>query len=115
MSLEASTEHVGENTVIVVLRGALTLGTGLKTIDSQLQSLIANGICKIVLDLSGVPYMDSAGLGTLVHTSGLLQEKSGKLRLSGASERVAALLKMTRTDTFLPVDADVSSSLTALS
>jgi hypothetical protein len=38
-------------------------------------------------------------------------ERNGMLRLCGITERVAALLEMTTTDSFLPVDADATASL----
>jgi anti-anti-sigma regulatory factor len=47
----------------------------------------------------------------LVHTYGLTQQRNGMLRLCGVTEPVAALLKMTKTDSFFPVDADATASL----
>jgi anti-sigma B factor antagonist len=115
MPLESSILRIGVDIAIVVLSGTLTLGTNLKIVDQQMQSLIEEGIRKVVLDLSKVAYADSAGLGTIVHTYGLLQERGGTLRLGGISERVAALLKMTKTDTFIPIDPDQETSIAALS
>ncbi len=118
MALEVVITHAGPpsapGTAVATLTGPLALGTGLKIADTQLQKLIEGGVSKLVLDLSGVPYSDSAGLGTMVHTYGLLQARNGSLRLCGVSERLAAMLKMTRTDAFLPADADVEASLAAL-
>lgn len=111
MSLELSTRRVGEDVSVVALSGPLVFGTELKIADTQLQQLIEAGAAKVVLDLSGVPYSDSAGLGTLIHVSGLVQERKGILRLCGVSDRVAALLKMTKMDSILAVDADVDASL----
>jgi anti-sigma B factor antagonist len=67
-----------------------------------------------VLDLTEVPYLDSAGLGTLVHTNGLVLRSGGMLRLCGVGNQVAALLKLTKMDAVLPVDADAGASLAAL-
>lgn len=96
---------------VISLLGALTFGTDLKIADTQMQQLIEAGSCKIILDLSGVPYSDSAGLGTLVHVNGMVQERHGILRLCGVSDRVTALLKMTKMDSILGVDPDVNASL----
>jgi anti-anti-sigma factor len=114
MALEISLRYVDAETAVVTLVGSLTLGTGLKTADQQIQSAIENGVSKMVIDLSGVPYSDSAGLGALIHTFGLTRVKHGSLRLSGVSERLSGMLRMTRMDTLLPMDADVESSLAAL-
>jgi anti-sigma B factor antagonist len=111
MSLQMSTRRVGEDVIVVTLSGALSFGTDLKIADTQIQQLIEDGASKVVLDLSGVPYSDSAGLGTLVHINGLVQERHGILRLCGLSDRVAALLKMTKMDSVLAMDGDADASL----
>jgi anti-sigma B factor antagonist len=111
MSLEVSIKRIGADTAVVTLTGALALGTQLKIADTQLQNLVEGGISKLVLDLTAVPYSDSAGLGMLIHIYGMLREKQGSVRLCGLSGRVASLLRLTHTDTLLPVDPDVDASL----
>jgi len=99
---------------VVRFNGALTLGTSLHAADAQLQKLIGDGAAKVVLNMAEVPYMDSAGLGVLVQASGLAKQQGGDLRLCGAGDRVAELIRMTRTDALLPMDADEEASLKAL-
>ncbi len=71
----------------------------------------SNNIPKLVLDFSGVSYIDSAGIGALVgaHVS---HSKDGRsLALVGVSERV---LKVTRVDSFFKLYgsiADVEKTL----
>jgi hypothetical protein len=48
MPLESSTSRIGVDIAIVVLSGTLTLGTNLKIVDQQMQSLIEEGIRKVV-------------------------------------------------------------------
>lgn len=114
MPLDLAVQRIADDTAVLSLTGALTLGTGLKTVDTQILSLVENGVSNLVLDLSGVPYIDSAGLGTIIHTLGLVGHRGGRLRICGISERVGAMLKMTRTDAFLPVDANLAASLAGL-
>ncbi len=96
------------------MTGALTLGTDLKIADSQLQALIGRGAIRLVLDLTGVPYSESSSLGMLVHTCGLTRQHGGTLRLCGLPERIGDTLKLTTTDTLLPIDADRAASIGAL-
>ena len=118
MALQASIETLegggGGKTAIVTLAGLMTLGTNLKTADQQVQTAIDTGAKNLILDLTGVTYSDSAGLGMMVHTYGLIKAKGGSFRLCGVCERVLAMLKLTTTDRFLPVDADRAASLAAL-
>ncbi len=81
----------------------------------QIHTALANGAHRLVLEMSGVPYIDSAGLGSLAHASGVAQERGGTLRLAGVTDKVAALLRLTRVDTLLPMDADEAAAPAALS
>jgi anti-anti-sigma factor len=114
MALELTTEKLDAHTAVVTMTGSLTLGTNLKIADTQLQQLITDGVTRLVLDLTACPYSDSAGLGVLVHTYGLLREHGGAIRLCGTPERVSALLKMTKLERLLPCDPDRATSIAEL-
>jgi anti-anti-sigma factor len=55
-----------------------------------------------VLDLTEVPYIDSAGLGMIVTHHVRCQARGVRLVLAGAGERVVQLLEMTKVDKFFP-------------
>ena len=114
MTLQASFERIHADTAVITFVGSLTLGMNLKMADDQIRGLVEGGVSRLVLDLTAVPYMDSAGLGTLVHTNGLLLRGGGMLRLCGLGERLAAVLKLTNMDAVLSVDPDAGASLAAL-
>ncbi len=52
----------------------------------------------IVLDLSRVSFLDSVGLGAMVGLSKVARGRGGRLRLTGASEPVRKLLRLTALD-----------------
>lgn len=114
MPLEVSVQRVPPDIAVLTLSGPLTLGTNLKTLDGTIQTLLGSGARRLVFDLSAAPYADSAGLGTLIHTSGLVAERGGTMRLAGVSDRILSMLRMTRTEGLLPMDADPAASLAAL-
>lgn len=114
MPLSATIEKLPEATAVVTLSGHMTLGSSLKVADSQINGAIADGVNRMVIDLSEVDYVDSAGLGMLVYTYGALSEKNGGLRLCGVCPRVLSLLQLTKTDTFLGIDRSREESLAAL-
>ncbi len=114
MPLSVAIEKLPEGTAVVTLAGGMTLGTSLKIADSQIHATIAEGVTRMVIDLTGVEYVDSAGLGMLVYVYGTLQEKQGALRLCGVAPRVLSLFQMTKTDGFLVGDADRAESLAIL-
>ncbi|MGB6974350.1 MAG: STAS domain-containing protein [Terracidiphilus sp.] len=114
MIMNAEIERLSPETAVVTFQGSLTLGTSLKVADSQLQSAIADGVTRMIIDLSGVDFLDSAGLGMLVYIYGALNEKNGVLRLCGVSQRVQSVFKLTKTDSFLSMDGCREDSLAAL-
>ena len=114
MALDVTIEKLNDIVAVAAVHGALSMGTNLKTVDSNLQTLVAGGIKRLVLDLSDCPYLDSSGLGLVVMLNGLLGASGGKLRLCGVNSRVAGLLSLTRTDTFLVCDVDRAESLSAI-
>lgn len=114
MPLSATIEKLPEATAVVTLSGQMTLGTSLKVADSQIHGAITDGFTRMVIDLTGVDYVDSAGLGMLVYAYGTLSAKNGGLRLCGVSARVLSLLQLTKTDTFLAIDPSREESLAAL-
>jgi anti-sigma B factor antagonist len=114
MPLSATIEKLPAATAVVTLEGHMTLGSSLKLIDSQINAAIADGVTHMVIDLTGVDYVDSAGLGMLMYTYGTLNGKNGSLRLCGVGQRVMSLLQLTKTDAVLSIDPTRAESLAAL-
>jgi anti-sigma B factor antagonist len=56
-----------------------------------------------IIDLSGVPYMDSSGMGAIINAHVSAQKNGRKLVLAGVNERVYALLELTNTTKLLKV------------
>jgi anti-sigma B factor antagonist len=114
MPLNASIEKPSPSTAVVTLTGQMSLGTSLKVADSQILGLVKDGVSRLVIDLTAVDYMDSAGLGLIVYVFGTLREKNGTLRICGVAPRIQSLLQLTKTDTFLAIDQTRAESLAAL-
>jgi anti-sigma B factor antagonist len=114
MPVSTSIGRHDDGCAVVTLTGPITLGSSLSLAESQVRSLINGGARRVVLDLSRVDYIDSAGLGMLIYVYGSLCSKGGALRLCGVAPRVMALLSLTRTDTLLGIDATCADSMAAL-
>lgn len=68
----------------------------------------------LVLDLSSVPYMDSAGMGAIINYYVSCQRSGRKLVVAGVSPRVLELFKMTKVDGLLTVVPTVEEAEQAL-
>ncbi len=112
--VEVSALRMDDRTSVMAVRGPLRLGPGLKMLELQLTAEVDRGVRALVLDMAGVPVVDSAGLGLLLHLFGQMGEHSGVLRMCNVTERVRELLRMTHVEGLLLIDADVGASLAAL-
>jgi len=63
-----------------------------------------------ILDLTDVPYMDSAGLGMIVSHYVRCQGKGLQLIAAGATARVRDLFKLTKVDAIIPMTATVEEA-----
>jgi anti-sigma B factor antagonist len=86
---------VGDVT-IVDLSGKMTLGEGDELLRDKVNSLIQQGQKKIILNLSEVPYIDSAGLGEIVRTYTTVSRQGGSLKLLNLTKRIQDLLAITK-------------------
>jgi anti-sigma B factor antagonist len=78
--------------VIVDLKGKLTAGLGDQILRETIDELLAEGWRKILLNLSEVSFMDSAGVGELVAGLRTAQRFSASLRLLSLGDRVHSTL-----------------------
>src|SRR5437016_12534358 len=84
---------------VLVLSGPLTAGNGAIFQNAMRREEPAQ---TVILDLSDVPYIDSAGLGLLVSAQVSRQKSGRRMVLSGINPRVQKLFDITRvTDLFL--------------
>jgi anti-sigma B factor antagonist len=90
-------ERVVGDVVIVAITGDITLGKGGDVLlRDKVQSLLQQGHQKVLLDVGGVSYVDSAGLGQIVQTSVTARNKNASVKLLNVSKRLRDLLVVTR-------------------
>ncbi len=82
--------------VILDVKGKITLGEGDEQLKDKVNSLVNQGDRKIILNLEGVPYIDSAGLGEIVRTYTTVSRQGGSLKLLHLTKRIQDLLSITK-------------------
>ena len=88
-----------EGVAILDLKGRLTVGPAATQVRDALSKVIATGQNKIILNLEGVDYIDSTGLGTLVVCFTGTQKAGGALKLLNLNKRNLELLVLTKLST----------------
>jgi anti-sigma B factor antagonist len=114
MKMTASTRLVGDVT-IVDLGGRIVLGEGTAELRDLVRNLAGAGKKKILLNLSGVNYIDSSGLGELVSAFTSLRKQGGELKLLNLTKRVHDLLQITKLYTVFEITDDEAASLQSFS
>ena len=89
-------ERVVDGVTILDLKGKMTLGEGDELLKDKINSLIQQDKKQLLLNLEGVPYIDSAGLGEIVRTYTTVSRQGGKLKLLNLTKRIQDLLAITK-------------------
>jgi anti-sigma B factor antagonist len=91
-----------EGIAILALKGRLTVGEA-ATIRERVNELLAKGKKNIILDLGGVDYIDSTGLGSMVICYTTIKKAEGALKLLNLNKRNIELLLLTKLHTIFEV------------
>jgi anti-sigma B factor antagonist len=105
MGLEIRTRE-REGIIILDLDGRITVGDESSKLRDKLRELASGGHTNIILNLRGVDYIDSTGLGALVIGFTSLRKAGGKLTLLNASRRNIELLVFTKLATVFEIFND---------
>jgi len=103
-------ESVREDVVILTLKGRLTLGES-NIVRERIAQLSAAGKHNVVVDLGGVEYIDSTGLGILVICFTSLKKNGGALKLVNPNKRNVELLLLTKLHTVFEVFTEVQDAV----
>ena len=98
-------EGTGDSSILR-LHGPLLLGNFF-----SFQTLVrSDSAAVLIVDVSDVPYIDSAGIGCLVGAHISRQNAGRKLIVSGASDRLVNALKVTRVDQLFQFAPDIGQA-----
>jgi anti-sigma B factor antagonist len=90
------TERTNKDVTILDLDGRLTIGDGAELLRDTIKGLVTQGKTKVLINLAKVPYVDSGGLGELVHCTVTAKKAKGEVKLMGLASRITDLLAITR-------------------
>ena len=95
MALRITDRDVNGITVLEI-EGRIVLGEESNAFRERVKSLLAAGKRKIVLNMSNVSYIDSAGLGTLVATFHSARSQGATLKLANLGSKFREVLQVTK-------------------
>ena len=100
---------------IVDLRGSIDLGEASLTLRRTIRDLVERARTKIILNLSQVNSMDSAGVGELAGAYVPVKSKGGELKFLNPTKKVHDMLKITQLDKVFEVYIDEQTAIRSFS
>ena len=107
------TERQAGDITILDMNGKVTIGEGSVALRTTIRRLLGEGKKKILLNLAGVGYVDSSGIGELVSSFTAVNKEGGSLKLLNLTQKIQDLLAITKLLTVFDVydsEADALSS-----
>ena len=96
-------EHIQQGTVVVLVPDAALIEEEAQEFAVRVRECFQAGNVKIVLQMNNVPFIDSAGLETLLALYGEAMALGGELKISAPTEIGRDILKATRLDNVIEV------------
>ena len=101
-----------DSATVVVAQGEVTIEQS-PAFHRALVDICAQSPKRLVIDLSGVSYIDSSGVGTLVEIFRRVNRGKGKMFLVGMTPTVRSVFEITKLDQFFPIFATEQEALEA--
>jgi len=109
VNFSATIRQVGQVSVVEVSGKLTSLESG--ALRNSIARLLKEGRKQILLNLSGLVYLDSSGIGDLVHTYMSVIKSGGEMKVVGLTEKVEEILKITQLYQVFPEFKDEHSAL----
>lgn len=104
-------QRIDQNVAFIELSGAMTLGPSLHALSTLTRKLLETPtLTGMILDVSGVTIVDSAGLGELILVYTVAARRNCQVILSGATPSLIHSLEITRLDALLPSAPNAESA-----
>ena len=96
---------------MIEMDGRITLGEGEWLLRDLINEKLNAGHKKIILNLAGVNYIDSTGLGELVSVYRQVKSKGGDLKLLNLNKKVSDLLQITKLYAVFDIHSDEAQAV----
>ncbi|HEU4595095.1 MAG TPA: STAS domain-containing protein [Pyrinomonadaceae bacterium] len=104
-------ERQAGDVTILDMEGKITIGEGSVSVRSAIRRLLEEGKKKILLNLGGVGYVDSSGIGELVSSYTTIGREGGQLKLLNLTQKIQDLLGITKLLTVFDTYDDEATAL----
>jgi anti-sigma B factor antagonist len=92
-----------DDVMVLELSGKIMGGPDFEKFKDEVAKILENGYKKVVLDLSGVPWINSTGLGILITGYHSVKAADGQLKICSVKERVLSIFYISQLENIFDV------------
>ena len=111
MTLDVQSRVTERGVTVIAPSGRLDVA-GAPALKDAVGEAVKNGLPRLVIDMEGVSFVDSSGLGSVVAALKQARSSKGDLRLAAPNQQVRVVLELTTLDRVFPYFATVEEALT---
>lgn len=111
MNLTVEKRQLDNGVTVIELTGRVAIGEASRHIEPEVVKAINDGAKMVVIDLTGVSYIDSTGVGIMSYCFGKAVQRGADLRIAGAHDNVLNVFQVTRLVSVVPFYPDITSAL----
>jgi anti-anti-sigma factor len=115
LDIKTKIRRLDLDVTVFEISGRLILGNLLQSVESEIRQLIDGGARRLVFDLTGLTWIDSAGIGTLIDSSEHMDQLGGQICLAGVTGAVAKIFERMQIERIIPLEADLALACGRLS
>ncbi len=110
MAFHFEFRQVEPDVTVAVLSGMLNLGSRVAEFEQAIKQRIWDGSRKMVFDMTGLTYIDSAGLGMVATSAGNMSKAGGKVVVVSPGGKITQMFEITRLNRIISIFTDVVES-----
>jgi anti-anti-sigma factor len=108
--MAVESKQLDSGVAVITISGRLSLGGETEKLDATVTQLLAAGCKIVVLDIPGLDYVDSSGVGMLVSCLTRLKKEGGEMRVAGASPLIRRIFSMTGVESMMSLYDNVTAA-----
>jgi anti-anti-sigma factor len=108
--MAVDTKQMDSGVAVITISGRLALGGETEKLEAAVNRLLAEEVKTFVLDIAGLDYVDSSGVGMMVSCLTKIKKAGGVMKVAGANPRIRRIFSMTGVESMMSLYDNVAAA-----
>ena len=108
--MAVDTKQMDSGVAVITISGRLALGGETEKLEAAVNRLLAEEVKTVVLDIAGLDYVDSSGVGMMVSCLSKIKKAGGVMKVAGANPRIRRIFSMTGVESMMSLYDNVAAA-----